>query len=232
MFYQNQVAAVKLTEQNIQDNTGVHVLNLNQHCKSLEKGSQKHKKNKKSKNQKDIYQANNWQGIKGQNQEDEQNQNNYKLPSYSSCLQAEIYPQNYQKLRDYFEVAIKDQKIADLNFKNMLKSSKQKHNINTKLESLYRSDKGYNNSTSSRQNQIYYFSSNINDKYRQLLQDQKLKQLMDQQQLRRSIQLHQKNLLQMRSYNDQQHVDGSISPIKAVNPEYLNIDTNERIQQI
>ena len=40
---------------------------------------------------------------------------NYKLPSYASCLNAKINPKNYLKLKDYFEMAVKDHKIAELN---------------------------------------------------------------------------------------------------------------------
>ena len=44
-----------------------------------------------------------------------------KLPSYAECLKAEIKPQNYLVLKQYYELAAKDPKIAKLNKDNMFK---------------------------------------------------------------------------------------------------------------
>lgn len=53
---------------------------------------------------------------------------NYKLPSYSNCLTAEINPRNYHQLKEFFEVAVRDKKIVDLNFKQLISSKREKSN--------------------------------------------------------------------------------------------------------
>jgi len=49
-----------------------------------------------------------------------------KLPSYAECLKAEIKPQNYLLLKQYYELAAKDPNIAKLNKENMLKLKRRK----------------------------------------------------------------------------------------------------------
>jgi len=43
-----------------------------------------------------------------------------KLPSYAACLKAEINPKNYRTLNRYYEIAVKDPKIASLNKNHIL----------------------------------------------------------------------------------------------------------------
>ena len=45
----------------------------------------------------------------------------YKLPSYASCLRAQIRPKNYTALREYYELLAKDEKLAKINEKHYLK---------------------------------------------------------------------------------------------------------------
>ena len=44
----------------------------------------------------------------------------YKLPSYASCLRAQIRPKNYAALREYYELLAKDEKLAKINEKYFL----------------------------------------------------------------------------------------------------------------
>lgn len=44
----------------------------------------------------------------------------YKLPSYASCLRAQIRPKNYTALREYYELLAKDEKLAKINEKYYL----------------------------------------------------------------------------------------------------------------
>ena len=45
----------------------------------------------------------------------------YKLPSYSTCLKAQIRPKDYPALREYYELLTKDEKLAKMNEKHLLK---------------------------------------------------------------------------------------------------------------
>ena len=48
-----------------------------------------------------------------------------KLPSYSACLKAQIKPQNFRLLKDYYELVVKDYELAKLNKTALLSKSKQ-----------------------------------------------------------------------------------------------------------
>ena len=48
-----------------------------------------------------------------------------KLPSYSACLKAQIKPQNFRVLKDYYELVVKDFQLAKLNKTALLSKSKQ-----------------------------------------------------------------------------------------------------------
>ena len=41
----------------------------------------------------------------------------YKLPSYASCLRAQIRPKNYTALKGYYELLAKDEAMAKVNEK-------------------------------------------------------------------------------------------------------------------
>jgi len=41
----------------------------------------------------------------------------YKLPSYASCLRAQIKPKNFMALKHYYELLAKDEKLAKINEK-------------------------------------------------------------------------------------------------------------------
>jgi len=38
-----------------------------------------------------------------------------KLPSYASCLRADIKPRNFNALKEYYEIMVKDSAMAKVN---------------------------------------------------------------------------------------------------------------------
>jgi hypothetical protein len=42
-----------------------------------------------------------------------------KLPSYASCLRAEIKPRNFNALKEYYEIMVKDSAMAKVNERKM-----------------------------------------------------------------------------------------------------------------
>ena len=49
----------------------------------------------------------------------QQPQNSFKLPSYSTCLQAMIRPKTFKQIKFYLELSVKDKKIADIAYKTL-----------------------------------------------------------------------------------------------------------------
>ena len=47
-----------------------------------------------------------------------------KLPSYASCLRAQIQPKNFSPIKQYYQLLAKDEKLAKMNQKHFLKKIK------------------------------------------------------------------------------------------------------------
>ena len=50
----------------------------------------------------------------------------YKLPSYASCLRAQIRPKNFTALKGYYELLAKDQAMAKVNEKRFFNEALNK----------------------------------------------------------------------------------------------------------
>ena len=46
----------------------------------------------------------------------------YKLPSYASCLRAQIHPKNFSVLKDFYELLAKNQNLARINQNSIFKN--------------------------------------------------------------------------------------------------------------
>ena len=110
---------------------------------------------------------------------------NYKLPSYASCLNAQINPQNFQKLKNYFEVAVKDQKIAQLNYKKLVKAVPA---VNTqKIRDLSFDQRNEGRDDLEAFKASFMMNRNLNDKYQLILQEEKLKRIISNKVMQRGL---------------------------------------------
>ena len=48
-----------------------------------------------------------------------------KLPSYASCLRAQIQPKNFSPIKQYYQLLAKDEKLAKMNQKHFLNKIKE-----------------------------------------------------------------------------------------------------------
>ena len=55
----------------------------------------------------------------------EQADQTLKLPSYATCLRAEIRPRNFNALKEYYEIMVKDSAIAKVNERKMFNEAKE-----------------------------------------------------------------------------------------------------------
>ena len=87
-----------------------------------------------------------------------------KLPSYATCLKNDIKPRNYNALKDYYQIMIKDADIARVNAKQLVNEAKD-HIYGTKKVRQEKSVPYFLDSKCYKTNEALYHESYVSQEF-------------------------------------------------------------------